>query len=283
MAEPSSQPASAVTAGGVDFAPQLDVYSQYIAGPVSTAVATAEEAAATAARAVATAKFEAAAATEKAAQEAAAAQAAAAEEATAAAAAAEVKASKGGKDAKGKPAAAPKPKEASSVADKGGKLSKKAAAEKAAAEAAAAAAELPAPVFQFEFAGVKAPLDRSGAALCLEDSLPEDAIRQVLQTLQQQYLDDMVTFREETGGSGHSWAADQEVAGTEQLEARLRSHRYMISGAETLPLHEQTFVPSTLWHVASGKLFDKVQHWREMVVHAFRPCDTKILHQYDPS
>jgi len=199
-------------------------------------VATAEQKAAAAAKAVAAVKAEAAAGVLKAASEAAAAEAAAAEAAAtaaAAAAAAEAKASKGGKDAKGKPAAAaPKAKEASTAADKGGKGGKKAAADKAAAEAAAAAAEPPVAVFEFQFGGVKVPLDRQGAALCLEDSLPEVAIKQVLHTFQTQFLQDMVTFCEEAESSGRSWAGEEEVAATEELEARLRSHRSL-----GLPVH----------------------------------------------
>ena len=220
-------PTATVVAAGVEFVAQLDLFRHYIEEPVGAAVATAEQEAAAAAKAVAAVKADAAAAVLKAASEAAAAEAAAAETAAtaaAAAAAAEAKASKGGKDAKGKPAAAaPKVKEASTAADKAGKGGKKAAADKAAAEAAAAAAEPP--VAAFEFGGVKVPLDRQGAALCLEDSLPELAIKQVLQTFQMQFLEDMVTFCEEAESSGRSWAGEEEVATTEELEARLRSHR----------------------------------------------------------
>ncbi len=229
-------PAATVVAAGVEFVAQLDLFRHYIEEPVGAAVATAEQKAAAAAKAVAAVKAEAAAAVLKAASEAAAAEAAAAEAAAtaaAAAAAAEAKASKGGKDAKGKPAAAaPKAKEASTAADKGGKGGKKAAADKAAAEAAAAAAEPPVAVFEFEFGGVKVPLDRQGAALCLEDSLPEVAIKQVLHTCQMQFLEDMVTFCEEAESSGRSWAGEEEVAATEELEARLRSHRSL-----GLPVH----------------------------------------------
>jgi len=227
MAGQLQTPAATVVAAGVEFVAQLDLFRHYVEEPVGAAVATAEQKAAAAAKAVAAVKAEAAAAVLKAASEAAAAEAAAAEAAAtaaAAAAAAEAKASKGGKDAKGKPAAAaPKAKEASTAADKGGKGGKKAAADKAAAEAAAAAAEPP--VAAFEFGGVKVPLDRQGAALCLEDSLPELAIKQVLQTFQMQFLEDMVTFCEEAESSGRSWAGEEEVATTEELEARLRSHR----------------------------------------------------------
>ncbi len=229
-------PAATVVAAGVEFVAQLDLFRHYVEEPVGAAVATAEQKAAAAAKAVAAVKAEAAAGVLKAASEAAAAEAAAAEAAAtaaAAAAAAEAKASKGGKDAKGKPAAAaPKAKEASTAADKGGKGGKKAAADKAAAEAAAAAAEPPVAVFEFQFGGVKVPLDRQGAALCLEDSLPEVAIKQVLHTFQTQFLQDMVTFCEEAESSGRSWAGEEEVAATEELEARLRSHRSL-----GLPVH----------------------------------------------
>ena len=228
--------AASVVAAGVEFVAQLDLFKHYVEEPVGAAVATAEQKAAAAAKAVASVKAEAAAAVLKAASEAAAAEAAAAEAAATAAAAAaatEAKASKGGKDAKGKPAAAaPKAKEASTAADKGGKGGKKAAADKAAAEAAAAAAEQPVAVFEFEFGGVKVPLDRQGAALCLEDSLPEIAIKQVLHTFRMQFLEDMVTFCEEAESSGRSWAGEEEVAATEELEARLRSHRSL-----RLPVH----------------------------------------------
>ena len=227
-------PSATVVAAGVEFVAQLDLFRHYVEEPVGAAVATAEQKAAAAAKAVAAVKAEAAAAVLKAASEAAAAEAAAAEAAAtaaAAAAAAEAKASKGSKDAKSKPAAAaPKAKEASTAADKAGKGGKKAAADKAAAEAAAAAAEPP--VAEFEFAGVKVPLDRQGAALCLEDSLPEVAIRQVLHAFQMQFLEDMVTFCEEAESSGRSWAGEEKVAATEELEARLRSHRSL-----GLPMH----------------------------------------------
>ncbi len=229
-------PAATVVAAGVEFVAQLDLFRHYIEEPVGAAVATAEQKAAAAAKAVAAVKAEAAAAVLKAASEAAAAEAATAEAAAtaaAAAAAAEAKASKGGKDAKGKPAAAaPKAKEASTAADKGAKGGKKAAADKAAAEAAAAAAEPPVAVFKFEFGGVKVPLDRQGAALCMEDSLPKVAIKQVLHTFQMQFLEDMVTFCEEAESSGRSWAGEEEVAATEELEAQLRSHRSL-----TPPVH----------------------------------------------
>ena len=218
-------PAATVVAAGVEFAAQLDLFRHYVEEPVGAAVATAEQKAAAAAKAVAAVKAEAAAAVLKAAEAAAT--------AAAAAAAAEAKASKGGKDAKGKPAAAaPKAKEASTAADKAGKGGKKAAPDKAAAEAAATAAEPPVAVFEFEFGGVKVPLDRQGAALCLEDSLPEVAIKQVLHTFQMQFLEDMVTFCEEAESSGCSWAGEEEVAATEELEARLRSHRSL-----GLPVH----------------------------------------------
>ena len=230
--EPTMQAADAILAGGVQFKPQLNIFTQYIAGPVDAAVATAEQAAAAAAKAVAKSKADAAAAVVKAATEAAAAEAAAAEAAAAAAAAAEAKSGKGGKDNKVKPAAASKPKEASSAADKSGKAGKKgSAADKAAAEVAAA--EPPQPEFKFEFGGIKVPQDRSGAALCLEDAMPEVALKQVLQTLQVQFLEDMVAFSEETDSSGHSWAGEEEAAATEQLEARLRSHRYIDSTSES--------------------------------------------------
>ncbi len=227
-------PAATVVAAGVEFVAQLDLFRHYVEAPVGAAVATAEQKAAAAAKAVASVKAEAAAAVLKAASEAAAAEAAAAEAAAtaaAAAAAAEAKASKGGKDAKGKPAAA-KAKEASTAADKAGKGGKKAAADKAAAEAAAAAAEPPVAVFKFQFGGVKVPLDRQGAALCLEDSLPEITIEQVLHTFQMQFLEDMVTFCEQAESSDRSWAGEEEVAATEELEARLRSHRLL-----ALPMH----------------------------------------------
>ena len=223
--EPTTQAADPILAGGVQFKPQLDIFLQYVAGPVGAAVAIAELAAAAAAKDVAKSKADAAAAVVRAATEAAAAEAAAAEAVAAAAAAAEAKSAKGGKDTKVKPAAASKPKEASSAADKGGKAGKKgSAADKAAAEAAAA--EPPQPEFEFEFGGVKVPQDHSGAALCLEDAVPEIVIKRALQTLQMQFLEDMVVFCEETDSSGHSWAGEEEVAATEQLEARLRSHRY---------------------------------------------------------
>ncbi|DBB04647.1 TPA: hypothetical protein ACH3X1_012711 [Trebouxia sp. C0004] len=221
-------PAATVVAAGVEFLAQLDLFRHYIEEPVGAAEATAEQKVAAAAKAVAAVKAEAAAAVLKAASEAAAAEAAAAEVAAtaAAAAAAEAKNGKGGKDAKGKPAAAaPKAKEASTAADKVGKGGKKAAADKAVAEAAAAAADPPVAVFEFQYGGVKVPLDRQGAALCLEDSLPEVAIKQVLHTFQMQFLEDMVTFCEEAESSGRSWAGEEEVAATEELEARLRSHR----------------------------------------------------------
>lgn len=222
--EPLSQPAVPFQAGNMQFRPQMDIFAHYIAEPVNAAVATAEQAAAEAARAVAKAKADAAAAALKAASEAAAAEAAEAEAAAAAAAVAEAKAAKGGKDANGKPAAAAKPKEGSSAADKGGKAGKKGTADKAAADAAAA--EPSQPVFEFDFGGIKVPQDRSGAALCLEDAVPEGAVKQVLQALQTQFLEDMVTFCDEIESSGHSWAGEEEIAATEQLEARLRSHRY---------------------------------------------------------
>lgn len=224
-AEALPQPAPAIVAGGVEFLPGLAMFAHYIAESVETATAAAEQKAAAAARGVAAAKAEAAAAVTKAASEAAAAEAAVAEAAAAATAAAEAKASKGSKDTKGKPAAATKAKELSTAADKGGKAGKKAAADKAATEAAAAAAEPPAAAFEFEFGGVQVPLDRSGAVLCLEDSLPEDAIKQVLQALQKMFLEDMVVFCKEVQSTGHSWAGDKEVAATDELEARLRSHR----------------------------------------------------------
>lgn len=226
-----SPPAAGVTAAGVEFIPTLEMFAHYIGQPVGAAVATTEQEAAAAAKVVAMAKAEAAATVSKAAAQTSAAEAAAAEAAAAvaaaAAAAADAKASKGVKDAKGKPAAAAaKAKEASSAADKGGKGGKKAAADKAAADAAAASAEQPIPAVQFEYPGVKVPVDRQGAALCLEDGLPEAAIKRVLQTLQVQFLQDMVTFCEEAKSNGHSWAGDEEVAATEELEARLRSHRW---------------------------------------------------------
>lgn len=217
------QTAPAIIAGSVEFIPQLDMFGHCIAEPVGAAVAITEQKAAEHARTVAIVKADAAAASLRAASEAAAAQAAAAEAAAAAAAAAEAKASKGSKDAKGKPAAVGKPKEASSATDKSGKGGKKAAADKAAADAAAV--EPPVAAFEFEFGGVRVPLDQHGAALCLDDSLPDAVIKQVLQILQAHFLEDMVTFCEEIQTGGHSWAGDQEVAATEELEARLRSHR----------------------------------------------------------
>ena len=229
-------PAASVMAAGVEFVAQLDLFRHYVEEPVEAAVATAEQKAAGAAKAVAAVKAEVAAAVLKAASDAVAAEAAAAEAAAtaaAAAAAAEAKASKGGKDAKGNAAgAASKSKEASTAADKGGKGGKKAAADKAAAEATAAAAEPPVAVFEFEFGGVKVPSDRQGAALCLEDSLPEMTIKQVLHTFQMHFLEDMVTFCDEAESSGRSWAGKEEVAATEELEAQLRSHRSL-----GLPVH----------------------------------------------
>ena len=219
------QSAEPVSAGGVQFKLQLDMFSQYVGQPVIAAVATAEQAASDAARAVAKGKADAAAAIVKAAAEAAAAEAAAAEAAAAAAAAAEAKASKGGKDPKGKPAAAAKPKEPSSAADKDGKAGKKGGASDKAAADAAAATEPVQPEFQFDFGGVKVPCDRNGAALCLEDAVPEGAIRLALQALQTHFLADMVSFCEDAESSSHSWAGEEEVAATEQLEARLRLHR----------------------------------------------------------
>ena len=197
-----------VAAGGVEFKARLDIYMQCVAQPVAAAVATAEQTAADAAKAVGKAKADAAAAVVKAATDAAA---------------EEAKLNKGGKDAKGKPASAAKPKEAS-VADKSKRTEKGGKPDKTAAEAAAA--EPPQPEFEFEFEGVKAPMDRSGAVLCHEDAVPESALRHVLQTLQKQFLEDMVVFCEEAESGGHSWAGEEEVAATEQLEARLRSHRY---------------------------------------------------------
>lgn len=201
---------------GAEFVAQFDLYVQRVAEPVNAAAAIAEQTASDAAKAVAKAKADAAAAVMKAAADAAAAAVAAA-----AAAAEEAKPSKGGKDAKSKPAAALKPKEA----DKGGKPGKGGKADKPAA-APDAPAELPQPEFEFEFGGVKAPQDGTGMTLCHEDAVPEGVIRQVLQVLQTKFLEDMVTFCEEAESDGHSWAGEEEVAATEQLEARLRSHRY---------------------------------------------------------
>ena len=201
------QPLDAIAVGRVKFEPQLDLYVHCVAEPLEAAVATAEQAAADAAKAVAKAKADAAAAVTTAAADVAAVAAAAA-----AAAADEAKPGKGGKDTKGGKDA----KLAAAV--KGGKPDKTAAD--------AAAAEPPQPEFKFEFEGVKAPKDRSGAVLCSEEAVPENAIRHVLQTLQKQFLEDMVVFCEEAETSGHSWASEEEVAATEQLEARLRSHRY---------------------------------------------------------
>lgn len=215
------QQGARIAVAGVEFAAQRDMYLQCVAEPVGAAVASAEQTASDAARAVAKVKADAAAAVVK-----AAADAAAAAEAAAAAAAVEAKPGKGGKDAKsGKPAAAAKPKEASSAADKGGKAGKGGKADKAAV-AADAPAELQQPEFEFKFEGVKAPRDCSGAMLCHEDAVPEGIIRHVLQILQRQFLEDMVMFCEEAESGGHSWAGEEEVAATEQLEARLRSHRY---------------------------------------------------------
>lgn len=204
----------AVVVGSVEFKPQLDMYVQCVAEPVAAAVATAEQIAADAAKAVAKAKADAAAAVVKAAADAAAAD--------------EVKASKGGKDTKGGKDAKVAAADKGGKADKSGKADKGTKADKAAASAAAAsaAAEAPQPEFEFEFEGVKAPKDRSGAVLCREEAVPEGAIRHALETLQKQFLEDMVAFCEEAESSGHSWAGEEEVAATEQLEARLRSHRY---------------------------------------------------------
>lgn len=48
----------------------------------------------------------------------------------------------------------------------------------------------------------------------------------ILQTqLQASFLEDMVTFCTEGDSLESTWAADEEVATTEELEARLRSHR----------------------------------------------------------
>lgn len=199
----------AVIVGGVEFKPQLDMYVRCIVEPVAAAVATAEQIAADAAKAVAKAKADAAAAVVKTAADAAA---------------VEVKTSKGGKDTKGGKDAKPAAGDKGGKADKSGKVDKGGKADKAAAEAAAA--EPPQPEFEFDFEGVKVPRDRSGAVLCHEEAVPESAIRHALQTLQKQFLEDMVAFCEEAESSGHSWAGEEEVAATEQLEARLRSHRY---------------------------------------------------------
>lgn len=216
------QQGARIAVAGVEFVAQRDMYLQCVAEPVGAAVASAEQTASDAARAVAKGKADAAAAVVK-----AAADAAAAAEAATSAAAVEAKPGKGGKDAKGgKPAAAAKPKDASSAADKGGKAGKGGKADKAAAAAADATAELPQPEFEFSFEGVKAPRKRSGAMLCCEDAVPESVIRHVLQILQRQFLEDMVMFCEEAESGCHSWAGEEEVAATEQLEARLRSHRY---------------------------------------------------------
>ena len=209
-----SQPGNTVAVGCVEFKPQLDMYVHCVAEPLEAAVATAEQTAADAARAAAKAKADAAAAVVKAAADTAADAAALA----AAAAADQPKQGKGGKDTKGG-------KDAKlAAADKAGKADKGAKADKTAADTAAA--EPPQPEFIFEFEGVKAPKDRSGAVLCCEEAVPESAIRHVLQTMQKQFLEDMVFFCEEAETSGHSWAGEEEVAATEQLDARLRSHRY---------------------------------------------------------
>ena len=215
-----------IVIGGVEFKPQLDMYVRCVAEPVAAAVATAEQTAADAAKAVAKSKADAAAAVVKAAADAVA--------AVAAAAADEVKPSKGGKDTKGGKDAKPAAADKGGKADKSGKADTKAGTKAGKAAADAAAAEPPQPEFEFEFEGVKAPRDRSGAVLCREEAVPEGAIRQALQTLQKQFLEDMVAFCEETESSGHSWAGEEEVAATEQLEARLRSHRYTCASAMSM-------------------------------------------------
>lgn len=215
---PQLKPGIAV--GPVEFKPKHDLYVRFVAEPLEAAVATAEQTAADAAKAVAKAKADAIAADIKAGADAIADAAAAA----AAAAADQAKPRKGGKDTKGGKDAKLATADKGGKGEKSGKADKGGKADKTAADAAAA--EPPQPEFKFEFEGVKAPKDRSGAVLCREEAVPESAIRHVLQTLQKHFLEDMVFFCEEAETSGHNWAGEEEVAATEQLEARLRSHRY---------------------------------------------------------
>lgn len=181
--EQSSVHNTAVEAGGVSFSVLLDLFSHYIAAPVSAAESASEQEAATAAEAVATAKEAAATA---ALQVANAATAAAADAAAAAAAAtaappADAKAAKGGsKDPKAKPAAAAgKAKEAApAAAGKGAKSGKPAAEDKA------AAVEVSPVVPKFVFGGIVVPKTADGTALCQEDSVPADIVRVALTSLQ---------------------------------------------------------------------------------------------------
>ncbi|KAG1660824.1 hypothetical protein FOA52_010249 [Chlamydomonas sp. UWO 241] len=157
-------------------------------------------------------------------REAAAAAIAAAEEAKAAAAAAAAQAEA---EAAQAAAAAPPTKGA------------KAAAAPAAAAAAAAAAATPAEgVESVEDIGAaaaaavvgpvpppKPPASSYGAVCCIKVELPRGQLNMALETLQVGMLKDMCEFSNRVTSAAFDWAQGRETGLTEELDARLRSHR----------------------------------------------------------
>ncbi|KAK9817997.1 hypothetical protein WJX72_005556 [[Myrmecia] bisecta] len=89
------------------------------------------------------------------------------------------------------------------------------------ADAGTPPAEAPA----IEIPGQRIPASQAGEPLCSELPTQADGIRQLLSAIRLAFLEEMDAFAEATCQDAASWANDQEVAETEALDARLRSHR----------------------------------------------------------
>ncbi|PNH05442.1 hypothetical protein TSOC_008258 [Tetrabaena socialis] len=99
-----------------------------------------------------------------------------------------------------------------------------AAAEAAAAEAEAARVAAEAAVAAALAAIATSPLASNGTPLCRTLALPEDVLGRTVEQLQAGLLSDMMTFCQKTMEAADSWAAEREVALTQELDSWLRHH-----------------------------------------------------------